>query len=137
MPRTTNKGVRFTDDELTRIEKLRAQLTEYSSEADLLHHAALLGILVLATYATRPDMVPYAGYGADDLAALLKPRLMPAIDFLIARGALPMVFTMQLTSGLGAATTAIADSERDGETMIDAAVADDLESLGSGFMDDD
>ena len=137
MPRTTNKGVRFTDDELARIEKLRAQLTEYSSEADLLHHAALLGILVLATYATRPDMAPYAGYGADDLAALLKPRLMPAIDFLIARGALPMVFTMQLTSGLGAATTAIADPERDGETTIHAAAADDLESLGSGFMDDD
>lgn len=137
MPRTTNKGVRFTDDELTRIEKLRAQLTEYSSEADLLHHAALLGILVLATYATRPDLVPYAGYGADDLAALLKPRLMPAIDFLIARGALPMVFTMQLASGLGAATTAIPDSERDGETPIDVAVADDLASLGSGFMDDD
>ena len=137
MPRTTNKGVRFTDDELARIEKLRAQLTEYSSEADLLHHAALLGILVLATYATRPDMVPYAGYGADDLAALLKPRLMPAIDFLIARGALPMVFTMQLTSGLGSTTTAIADPERDGETTIDDAVAEDLEGLGSGFMDDD
>ena len=136
MPRTTNKGVRFTDDELERIEKLRAQLTEYSSEADLLHHAALLGILVLATYATRPGMAPYAGYGPDDLAALLKPRLMPAIDFLIARGALPMVFTMQLTSGLGAATTAIADPERDGETTIDDAVAEDLEGLGSGFMDD-
>jgi hypothetical protein len=55
MLRTTNKGIRFTDAELERIEKLRAQLPEYSSEADLLHHAALLGILVLATYATRPD----------------------------------------------------------------------------------
>ena len=136
MPRTTNKGIRFTDDELGRIEKLRAQLTEYSSEADLLHHAALLGILVLATYATRPDMAPYAGYGPDDLAALLKPRLMPAIDFLIARSALPMVFTMQLTSGLGAATTVIPEPERDGETTIDEAAAEDLESLGSGFMDD-
>src|SRR6266540_3380908 len=136
MPRTTNKGIRFTDAELERIEKVRAQLTEYSSEADLLHHAALLGILVLATYATRPDMVPYAGYGPDDLAALLKPRLMPAIDFLIARGALPMVFTMQLAGGLGSTATAIADPERNGETTIDEAVAEDLEGLGSGFMDD-
>jgi len=44
---------------------------------------------------------------------------------------------MQLTSGLGAATTAIADPERDGETTIDDAIAEDLEGLGSGFMDDD
>ncbi|SRR6266508_864152 len=137
MPRTTNKGVRFTDAELARIEKLRAQLPEYSSEADLLHHAALLGILVLAAYATRPGASIYAGYAPDDLAALLKPRLMPAIDFLIARGALPMVFTMQLAGGLAAAATAITHSERDGETTIDEAAADDLEGLGSGFMDDD
>lgn len=98
MPRTTNKGIRFTDAELERIEKLRAQLPEYSSEADLLHHAALLGILVLATYANRPDLPPYAGYAPDDLAALLKPRLMPAIDFLIERDALPMLFMTRLDS---------------------------------------
>lgn len=98
MPRTTNKGIRFTDAELERIEKLRAQLPEYSSEADLLHHAALLGILVLATYATRPNLPAYAGYAPDDLAALLKLRLMPAIDFLIERDALPMLFMTRLDS---------------------------------------
>lgn len=136
MSRTTNKGVRFTDDELTRIEKLRTQLTEYSSEADLLHHAALLGILVLATYATRPDMVPYAGYGADDLAALLKPRLMPAIDFLIVRGALPTLFTMRPASNLDVPTTVILPPEQDGETTIDTAAAEHLEGFGSGFMAD-
>ena len=53
--RTTNKGVRFTDEELCHVEQLLAQLPEYSSESDLLHHAALLGILVLATQAMRPS----------------------------------------------------------------------------------
>src|SRR5215211_7024421 len=109
MPRTTNKGIRFTDAELERIEKLRAQLPEYSSEADLLHHAALLGILVLATYATRPDLPPYAGYGADDLAALLKPRLMPAIDFLSERGALPVVFVGQVATVTPSVITEVVD----------------------------
>src|SRR6266540_7441160 len=109
MPRTTNKGVRFTDAELARIEKLRAQLPEYSSEADLLHHAALLGILLLATYATRPDLPLYAGYGPDDLAALLKPRLMPAIDFLLERGALLVLFLAQRAgASAGMATTVTA-----------------------------
>src|SRR6266508_4383217 len=116
MPRTTNKGVRFTGEELGRIEKLRAQLPEYSSEADLLHHAALLGILVLATYATRPDLPPYAGYTPDDLAALLKPRLMPAIDFLIARGALPIVFAAHLVGSLSTPATALDHANSDGET---------------------
>ncbi len=136
MPRTTNKGIRFTDDEVGHIAKLRAQLPEYSSEADLLHHAALLGMLVLATYATRPDLPPYAGYGSDDLAALLKPRLLPAIDFLLAHGALPVVVTMRPAGGLDRPAATIAHPEPDGNTMIDIAVAADLEGLGSGFMDD-
>ena len=50
----------------------------------------------------------------DDLAALLKPRLMPAIDFLIARGALPMVFTMQPAGGPDFAATTIREQERYG-----------------------
>src|SRR6266511_1745877 len=111
MPRTTNKGIRFTDAELERIEKLRAQLPEYSSEADLLHHAALLGILLLATYATRPDLPLYAGYGPDDLAALLKPRLMPAIDFLIERGALPMWFLARLDGSTAPVATTVTPEE--------------------------
>ena len=78
--RTTTKGARFTDDELRRVEQLRAQPREYSSEADLLRHAALLGTLVLALYAARLGLAPYAGHAPGDLAALLKPRLMPALD---------------------------------------------------------
>jgi len=112
MPRTTNKGIRFTDAELERIEKLRAQLPEYSSEADLLHHAALLGILVLATYATRPDLPSYAGYAPDDLAALLKLRLIPAIDFLIERDALPMLFMARLDGGTVHRATTVTPEER-------------------------
>src|SRR5215216_5398972 len=111
MPRTTNKGVRFTDGELGHVEKLLVQLPEYSSESELLHHAALLGILALATHATRPGLPTYAGYRPDDLAALLKPRLMPAINFLIERGALPVLFTAQRADSLAVAAPMVRSEE--------------------------
>jgi hypothetical protein len=136
MPRTTNKGVRFTDEELQHVQNLLAQFPEYSSESDLLHHAAILGILVLATYASRPGSSAYAGYPPDDLAALLKPRLMPAINFLIERGALPMLFAAQLTGGFSLSAPIVTAEERGAETAIDEAAAEDLEGLGTGFMDD-
>ena len=137
MPRTTNKGVRLTDEELGHVEKLLAQLPEYSSESDLLYHAALLGILVLATQAIRPGLPPYAGYRPDDLAALLKPRLMPAINFLIERGALPLVFVAHLTGSKDGMEPAVTAEEPSIETKIDEATAEDLEGFGTGFMDDD
>jgi len=136
MPRTTNKGVRFTGEELGRVEKLRAQLPEYSSEADLLHHAALLGILVLATYATRPGQPSYAGYAPDDLAALLKPRLLPAIDFLLERDALPALFMAQRTGTSAGMATPVTAEAIGRATPIDKAVAADLEGFGTGFIDD-
>lgn len=137
MPRTTNKGIRFTAEELRHVEQLRPHLPEYSSEADLLHHAALLGTLVLATHAARPGLTPYAGYAPDDLAALLWPRLMPAIDFLIARGAMSALFTMPRSGGQSAVPAAVVPARRLDKTTIDYAAAEDLEGLGSGFMDDD
>jgi hypothetical protein len=137
MPRTTNKGVRFTELELSHVEQLLAQLPEYSSESDLLHHATMLGILVLATQATRPGRPAYAGYEMDDLAALLKPRLMPAMNFLIERGALPLVFTAYFAGGADGLATTMPAEAIGVETTINEAAAEDLEGLGSSFMDDD
>lgn len=136
MARTINKGVRFTAEELGHIAQLRPQFPEYHTEADLLRHAALLGILVLAAQATRPEMLPYAGYPVDDLAALLKPRLLSAIDFLNAQDALP-VFLIAQRAGTTPmmATTMIAEAIGM-ETLIDHAAAEELEGLGTGFMDE-
>ena len=136
MTRTINKGVRFTAEELAHIAQLRPQLPEYHSEADLLRHAALLGVFVLAAHATRPGMPSYAGYQVDDLAALLRPRLMPAMDLLLARGAMPLVFTMQTVGNLDSATDVATSPDSESVTTLDAAVAGDLQGLGSGFMDD-
>ena len=135
MPRTTNKGVRFTDEELSHVEKLLAQLPEYNTESDLLYHAALLGILVLATQATRPGMPPYAGYRPDDLAALLKPRLMPAINFLIERGALPMLFLARLDGSTASMATTVPPEERGATATIGEAATEDLEGLGTDFTE--
>lgn len=126
MPRTTNKGIRFTDEELTQVGLLRAQLPEYSSEADLLRHAALLGMLVLATSARRPGLPRYAGYAPDDLAALLRSRLMPAIDFLLGHGALPAMLAQRHE----------AEPELPSAPAIAEAVVAELEGLGTGFMEE-
>lgn len=136
MPRTTTKGVRLTDDELQRVEQLRAHFPEHSSEAELLRHATLLGVMVLATHAPQPDQTPYVNYRPDDLVALLKPRLMPAIDFLIERGALPKVFPRQAADGLQLRAIAVTQQGQDDAPAIDEAVAGHLEGLGSDFMDD-
>jgi len=136
MSRTTTKGVRLTNDELQRVEQLRAHFPEYSSDADLLRHATLLEVMVLATYVPQPEAPPYAHYGPDDLVALLKPRLMPAIDFLIEHGALPNVFPRHAADDLQMRAIAGTQPEHDDAAAIDEAVAGDLEGLGSHFMDD-
>jgi hypothetical protein len=150
MPRTTNKGVRFTAAELAHIEHLRMQLPEYTSDADLLRHAALLGVLVLATQATRPGMTPYAGYGAEDLAALLKPRILPALDFLVANDAMPSIgvaprlaqrTAAELRAPDGASRSPDSglrapDSESGEVTTIEGAASGELHGLGTGMMDD-
>ena len=155
MPRTTNKGVRFTAAELTCIDTLRPQLPEYTSDADLLRHAALLGMLVLATQATRPGMTPYAGYRADDLAALLRPRLLPALDFLAVYDSMPSIAAprqvLRVTSelqaaettpqtALGVQTTEAAphapDPAAEEVAVIEAATSGELYGLGTDMMND-
>lgn len=136
MSRTTNKGVRFTAAELEQIETLRMQLPEYSSDADLLHHAALLGIMVLATQAIRPGLTPYAGYAPNDLAALLKPRLMPSIDFLFAQGAMPAVFLGQAVRELAPVLPSGFIAQQSAVTAIDHVASLELEGFGTGLMDD-
>ena len=136
MPRTTTKGIRLTEDELQRVEQLRAHFPEHNSAAELLRHATLLGVMVLATHAPQPEQTPYANYRPDELVALLKPRLMPAIDFLVEHGALLKVFPKQVGDGLPTPAMAVMHQGQDDPPAIDEAAAGHLEGLGSGFMDD-
>ncbi|HEU4321974.1 MAG TPA: hypothetical protein VFS21_02390 [Roseiflexaceae bacterium] len=135
MPRTTNKSVRLTPEELERVTALLQQLPEYSSEADLLKQAALLGLHVLATQANRPG-VPgrYAGYPPADLAAQLQTRLLPALMFLVSQQALPPGFAFGWSPPAAAIEPVVPEPEA---PRFDAAAAANLEQLGSGWLDDD
>jgi hypothetical protein len=62
---------------------------------------------------------------------------MPAIDFLIGRAALPMMFMAQLTASTGALAPTMTAEERGAAATIDEAAAEELEGLGTGFMDDE
>ena len=130
---TVNKGIRFTDEELARADALLEQFPEFRSQADVLHQAALIGLLVLATQATRPGLPAYAGYEAGDLAALLKYRLMSAIDFLLAQNALPAALRRPASSHDAPPARAVTG---DSSTTIAPDAAEGLDDLGATFMED-
>jgi hypothetical protein len=129
---TVTKGVRLTPDELEHVGKLLAQYPECASEAELLRQATLIGVYVLAAQATGQPA--YAGYQPGDLAALLKYRVLPAIDFLFEHDAYPALYRLR-TVGDGTVQLprpAVGDAA---STHIAAEAAGELNDLGTGFME--
>jgi hypothetical protein len=69
--------------------------------------------------------------------ALLKYRVMPAIDFLFEHDAFPALYRLRAASRAVEVEEAPAPEAGDAtSTRIIAEVADDLGDLGTGFMDD-
>ena len=129
---TVTKGVRLTPDELVHVGKLLTQYPECASEAELLRQATLIGLYVLAAQATGQPA--HGGYQPDELIALLKYRVLPAIDFLFAHDAYPALYRVRAA---GNATEALPASTTQGATsmQIAAEAADDLGDLGTSFME--
>lgn len=73
----------------------------------------------------------------DDLAALLKSRQIPAINFLIERGALPLVFTVHFAGGAGVLAPTMPAEAIGVETTINEAAREHLEGCATGLMADD
>jgi hypothetical protein len=95
---TVTKGVRLTSDELDHVGKLLAQYPECASEAELLRQATLIGVYVLAAQATGQPM--HGGYQPDERIALLKYRVLPAIDFLFAHDAYPALYRLRVAGSV-------------------------------------
>ena len=129
---TVTKGVRLTPDELDHVGKLLPQYPECASEAELLRQATLIGLYVLAAQATGQPV--HGGYQPDDLIALLKYRVLPAIDFLFAHDAYPALYLLHAAS---IATEELPASTVEGtkSTQIAAEAAADLGDLGTSFME--
>src|SRR5687768_16678035 len=83
---TTTKSARLTAEEVTFLQALLQHFPEYRSESHLLHNATMVGLWILAVSARRPGLPAFGGYEAADLAALIGPRIMVAIDFLAEQG---------------------------------------------------
>jgi hypothetical protein len=90
---TVTKGVRLTPEELDHVGKLLAQYPECASEAELLRQATLIGLYVLAAQAIGQPA--HGGYQPDELIALLKYRVLPAIDFLFEHDAYPALYRVR------------------------------------------
>jgi hypothetical protein len=129
---TVTKGVRLTPDELVHVGKLLAQYPECASEAEFLRQATLIGLYVLAAQATGQPA--HGGYPPDKLIALLKYRVLPAIDFLFEHNAYPALYRVREAGrpihDLPGSTVESATSKQ-----IAAEAADDLGDLGTGFME--
>ena len=129
---TVTKGVRLTPDELVHVGKLLAQYAECASEAELLRQATLIGLYVLAAQATGQPA--HGGYQPDALVALLKYRVLPAIDFLFEHDAYPALYRVRVA---GSAIQELPSSRIEDamNTQIAAEAAEELGDLGTGFME--
>ena len=126
---TTPKAARLTADELDFLHKLLPHYPEYRSESQFLHTATMLGLWMLAVGARRPELPPFGGYAADDLAALLQPRILAAIDFLAEQGRLPALVRVTQAPAGGVTPSG-------GELAYDPDIANDMADLGTEFMDE-
>ena len=129
---TVTKGVRLTPEELAHVGMLLTQYPECASEAELLRQATLIGLYVLAAQATGQPA--HGSYQPDELVALLKYRVLPAIDFLFEHSAYPALYRVREA---GSAIEELPSSRIEDamNTQIAAEAADDLGDLGTGFME--
>lgn len=137
--RTNPIPIRLTAEERARCMALLAHFPELSNLSDVLRQALTLGTLVMAVQATRPGQpMPYAGYAPDDLAALLAPRLLPALAFLQSQG--EVIVRAPFVSG--ASTTSDGEAQPDEKerpfqtaSYFNQAAADELAAIGTDFLD--
>jgi hypothetical protein len=129
---TVTKSIRLTEDELRHVRQLQPQYPECASEADLLRQATLLGLYVLAAQATGTPA--YGGYRPGELIALLKYRVLPAIDFLLEHNAYPALYQARaVVDEPSPARAAVGAEASPAEILPDAATF--LGELGADFMD--
>ncbi len=135
---TIPKSIRLTPADIQRIGDLLHQYPEARSESSLMGTALEIGLLTLAAGAMRPGLPGrHGGYAEDDLAALLRTRLLPAIDFLSARGALPDIISAVPALMHGAAASSPGENHlTPDEPLFDPSAADAIAALGADFMDD-
>jgi len=99
----------------------------------LLRQATLLGVYVLAAQATGHP--PHGGYQPGELVALLKYRVLPAIDFLYEHGAYPALYRTREVAVASPPASEVTGSDTVNTQIIPNAAAF-LGEIGTGFMDD-
>jgi len=99
----------------------------------LLRQATLLGVYVLAAQATGQPA--HGGYQPGELVALLKYRVLPAIDFLFAHDAYPALYRTREIAVVEPLPSEATGSDTVSTAIIPNAAAF-LGEIGTGFMDD-
>ena len=131
---TRPKAIRLSDEEIRFVQQLVPHFPELRSESDLLYHAAILGLWMMGTAARRPGLPAFGGLDGADLAALIRPRVLAALDFLAEYGELPRLISASVL--LDGDTALISDEPGSAVPAFDPEAAEALADLGTDFMDD-
>jgi hypothetical protein len=83
--------------------------------------------------AQAPGQPVYRGYRPDELIALLKYRMLPAIDFLFKHDAFLVLYRVPSSVVEDGGVSKVGETP---STQIIAAAALELNDLGTNFMDD-
>lgn len=133
-PPTFVKSVRLQPSEVARFARLKRFFPEAASESDLIKLATVRGLALLeAEVAASGGGLPQ-GVAEDDLAAVILPRILPALTWLVRLGRLPYLFAGAPLPVVGHQTDRTGQS--DALDPIDLRAAADIDGLGGDFLGD-
>ncbi len=123
-----NKGLRLPQDLLARAAHLRSYHPEYETEAAMLNAMLYRGLLILEVEALLGGGAPPSGYTTQQIVAMALPKILPALQFMMKMGVLPL----PIAAGNGGAE---GNNERvEAEEAIDMQTSEELGRLGSHFL---
>src|SRR5688500_7720743 len=84
--RTAIRGLRLTPKEVEWSRALQQAFPEIATETDLAYQAWLRGMFLMTAEAHRPEALETIGYKPEELALILRRRLLPVLDYLAEQG---------------------------------------------------
>lgn len=108
----------------------------YETTTDVYLEAIRRGLLAIAAESTRPRPGQYANFDLADLCALLRSKMLPLADFMLAHGMLPVHVTVaDSRPNAPAAWPTRPVPARSADLGIDPTAATGLEILGTTLLE--
>lgn len=133
-PPTSVKSVRLLPQEVERFARLKRFYPEAASESDMIKLATVRGLALLEAEVAASGGGVSKGMTEEDLAAVILPRILPALTWLARMGRIPHLFATPITD-----SNAVICDRNEADTAldeIDPSAADDIGGLGGDVLGD-